>query len=603
MPFWKGKKNSAKRQMGTASLNHPGASQQRDEVDSLLSSAQNLMLTNGPVEALYSLRNCPFISDERVRRWAHAVVWNHQTRLPKELLDESFLDSVWCQCKACEYTWLISPLLKVHSEGVSTSQIENVGLQCLQCDRVLCPQCERAAKPNCPCGGAFTNVRQPTGRKRRRESEPSDEAERLWFSELGDLPEPPPNVEHYFGFTGPVPIGIDPAFPLRQVLDTETHLTWAESLLHEGLFYQAQQQLDLLAKEGGALPKAKYLRARLRLTQLRNAKERYRRRDFSLGVPRWTGWPAEIKTLLQEAVTEAPELGAAWLSLAEVNLDESFGVDYRRAAECGRRAEDILGRTPAVLLVLGRALRGIDEFAEAVTNLRAIPADSIESIAGQQELKLAELEALCQADPDAVEAHLELGRWYLRKDSKSQAAKIFEGILSRHPERAEGHFGMGRLAFQNVQSGPERFENAYRFCQAALSRNAGFGLGWELLGLVFDTAKYQSNPKPTFEIGSALECYQHAIRYDPTCDFALRAVAENELKDGRLEPALQALEQAAQLDTNDAQVYYLLAAIYHGLRDFLKADVAYRKAKELWPEVELDATFKNRILKLCRYEY
>jgi tetratricopeptide (TPR) repeat protein len=599
MPFWKGK-NSAKPHTGSASANHPGASQQRDEVDSLLSGAQNLMLTNGPAEALYSLRDSPFVSDERVRRWAHAVVWNHQTSLPKELLDESFLDSIWCQCKACEFTWLISPLLKIHSEA---SQFENVGLQCLKCDRALCPHCAKAAKPNCPCGGAFTSMRQPNGRKPSRESEPSDEAEKFWFSELGDLPELPQNIEHYFGFIGPVPIGIDPDFPLRQVLDTETHLSWAESLLNESLFYQAQQQLDLLGKEGLTLPKAKYLRARLKLTQLRNAKERYRRRDFSLGVPRWTNWPTEINSLLQDAVAEAPGLGAAWLSLAEVNLDESFGVDYRRAAECGRRAEGILGKTPAVLLVLGRALRGSDQFSEAVTNFRAIQPDSIESMAGQQELKLAELEALCEADPDAVEAHLELGRWYLRKDSKAQATKIFERILSRHPERAEGHFGMGRLAFQSAQSGPERWEEAYRLCQVALSRNAAFGLGWELLGLVFDVVKYQSKPKPTFEIGSALECYQRAISYDPTCDLALRAVAENELKDGRLEPALQALEQALQLDTNDAQVYYLLAAIYHGRREFLKADVAYRKAKELWPEVELDATFKNRILKLCRYEY
>ena len=38
-------------------------------------------------------------------------------------------------------------------------------------------------------------------------------------------------------------------------------------------------------------------------------------------------------------------------------------------------------------------------------------------------------------------------------------------------------------------------------------------------------------------------------------------------------------------------------------REFEKQDQAYRKAKGLWPEVELDADYKQRILQLCGYEY
>jgi tetratricopeptide (TPR) repeat protein len=236
--------------------------------------------------------------------------------------------------------------------------------------------------------------------------------------------------------------------------------------------------------------------------------------------------------------------------------------------------------------------------------LRLIPSYSAEGERARRELKLAELEARCLAEPVDVAAHLELGRWWIRQLSDAKAQPIFKRLRDGRPDRPEGYYGLARIAFTDREKPlVERYNEAHDLCREALKRDPKFGLAYELLGTLFHNVSLGMGQGVAFEVEDSIEYYRRAIQCDPTCDIALRYVAESDLKKGQLHPAKEMLEQAAALETNDAGTYYVLAVIYQGTREFLKAEEAYRKAKELWPEVELDANYKQEILRVCGYEY
>lgn len=602
MALWKRKKNSVKGTPGFSSF--ADAFRNRGSIDKLLATAQNVLLTKGAAAALEQLKDSPLSGDERVIRWMYAVAWNNHDSLPKDFLEEPFLDPIWCQCTACQYTWLISPLLANQPDLNTAGQ--NFGIACTKCDRVLCTQCETEAQAACPCGGSFGGIRKPNGRTRRAQAGLADERKRdLWYVP----PDQPPNSSEalylYFGFEGRVPIGIDSTLSLTRVASVETHLAWAETLLDCNLYYQAQQQLDAVGSAQDSPPKAKWLRARLRLAQLGNATERSRRRlDLSLRAPVSLNWPEEIKALLESATAEMPSLGKAWLTFAQVNLDKTCGIDYSRAFECAQRAHEILGKVPAVLLALGQALRGVEKPAEAVDVLTEISETSPEHERARQELKIARLEASCQSEPLDIEAHFELGKWCFRQHDRERAERIFRRMLAHCPECPEGYYGVARSAFLDFDRAFEvRYDEGHRLCREALRLNPQFGPAYELLGSIFNNVKHGMGKNVGFEIGDPIEYYRRAIQCDDTCDVALRFIAESGIRNGQLHPAMELLEKAAAVDSDDPQVYYVLAVIYQGVREFLKADWAYRKAKDLWPDVDLDASYKAQILTLCGYEY
>jgi tetratricopeptide (TPR) repeat protein len=416
---------------------------------------------------------------------------------------------------------------------------------------------------------------------------------------------PPPDVplksqkdlHLYFGSEGRVPIGVDPTFPSLQTAEADDHLRWAEILLDAGLFYQAQQQLDLLGEPDASSARTNWLRARLKLVQLHNSAKRRSSWD------QWREARDEIKGRIESAMKQSPEFGPAWLTAAQIYLTPDFGPDFARALECAQRARMLLDETPAVLLALGQALRGAGNPSEAVAILRRIPADSEESALAGETLELAELEARCQTEPIDVEAHLQLGRRHWRKKRYDEARKLFRRLVTERPDRAEGYYGMALSAFTDFdKTAAERWTEAHRLCREALTRNSRFGLAYELLGSIFDNVQ-STGTKVSFPVGDPIDYYQRALEYDPDCDIALCEVAQDHIEYHRLQPAIELLERSAALDTNDSQVYRILAVIYRGTRQFEKEHWARRKAKELSPEIILSDEYENKILRLCGFEY
>lgn len=532
----------------------------------------------------------------------HSLVWNHHRILPEWLLTESFLDPVWCQCTVCDDTWLISPLLS--SAQVDQDQARDSGLACSSCDCVLCPGCVMAADARCPCGGTFRGLHRPNGRKRRGQTLAEPEVWD-WRPPTDTLVESAKDLDLYFGFEGRVPIGVDPSFPIVQTANADDHLTWAETLVDAGVFYQAQQQLDLLREPdaSSARAKANWLCARLDLVRLHNASERSRRHLDSILGTEWEEWVNKIKTWLNTATMQAPDFGPAWLLKAQVYLDPICGQDFAQALQCAQRARELLGESPAVLLALGQALRGSGRPSEAAAILRRLPPDAEENGLARRELELAELEERCQLEPLDVEAHLRLGRWCLRHKQQDKAREIFMRLVERCPDRAEGYYGLAQLAFfDSNETRTERLTKAHRLCREVLNRNPDFGLAHELLGTILYNLR-SSDDKVAFSIEDPLDSYRRALQHDPTCDMALRSVAEDHIDRGELPPAIQLLERAAALDTDISMVYFILAAIYRGTRQCEKEDWARRKAMELAPHLGLSDEYQNKILQLCGFEY
>lgn len=375
------------------------------------------------------------------------------------------------------------------------------------------------------------------------------------------------------------------------------HARWAEILFDEKLYFQSQQQLDLLSAAKVTTPLSRCLQAELRSIQHKNRKKWLRlTHDFSDRNAVY--WPGEVKALLEAAVAEDPMLGRGWVALSEITLDKDLAQDAVKSLEYARRARDLLGHTPAVLLALGKALRATDQPGEAVKTLSAIGAEFSEADDIKQELKLAQLEERCQMEPIDHDAHVQLGKWWLWDKDRSRAESTFKSLCSRSPESAEAAFCEAWLAFTNDTPFERRLNDAHRLCREALRRNPAYGPAFELLGTVFSNVR-GSSQGVEFNAEDPIAYYQSAIDHDPTCDVALRAVAEHFIRQGQILPAKEFLERAKALDTRDATTYNILAVIYRGFRELDNQEEAIKKGRDLWPEVALDASYSNRILDLC----
>lgn len=588
MPFWR--KNNT-----DDPSNVPNS-----EIENVRLQLSDTLLSHGPTAALKRLQKIPAAQREQLVQLMHALVWNNRDRLGEDVVNESFLDRIWCQCTACDHTWLISPLLTTQPKLVEQTTLVT-GVSCSNCNRVLCQSCAREAGTSCRCGRTFEMLTRPNGRRPHRVGAKQDSALDRFYGRY-QPPENTKDLHFYFGYEGKVPIGVDSSFPMMEPGSVSAHVRWAEILFDEKLYFQAQQQLDLLSAAKVSTPLSRCLQAELKFIQLKNRKKWLRLTHDSSSSRHAVYWPDEIKALLQTAVAEDPALGRAWLTLSEITLDKDFEPNVVMALEYAQCARELLGQLPAVMLALGKALRATNRPAEAIKAMELIGADLAESDDVKQELKLAKLEERCQSEPVDHDAHVQLGKWWLWASDRSRAESIFKSLCNRSPESAEAAFCEAWLAFTERGPFEKRMNDAHRLCREALRRNPAYGPAFELLGTVFSNVQ-GSSLALEFETQDPVEYYQRAVDYEPTCDVALRAIAEHYIRQGHIIPAKEFLERAKALDTRDATTYNILAVIYRGFRELDKEEEAIKKGRDLWPEVALDASYSNRILELCRFEY
>lgn len=605
MPWFKRKKKQEQKKDQDTSV---AASKPRlidPDIQPLLHKAREILQQKKYVEALEFLGNSSKSDSEPVLRMMHAIAYKHQDNLRNK--NASFLDPIFCQCSVCDSVWIIPPGYWCDQPGEYASPI--TGLECYSCGRVFCPECAKGIQGNCQCGGTFSFLCRPNGRKPKPEALVKDK--RDWGIGLPRSPETPVrsdlDLHLYYGYEGKVLAGIDLSFPLVQTHSAETHLIWAETLLDAGVFYQAQKQLDLLNEEDNSNAQALWLRSRLEFVKFQNAKIRVEKR-----LGRLLGWRSVTTHLdyilkwLNDAIIKEPNFGFAWLMLAQTyryvaiyHYDNTSTDDLNQAHRCALRAQELLGSTPPVLLGLGEILYQLEQYSESLTILRQVPVDSEEHDQAKKTLELSKLKVRAQSEVTDIEALWQLGRRYLRHNQYNKAREIFTKLYDQHPERPEGYYGLAEIK-RFTQTGSSAFNESYQLCQKAISLNINFGPVYELLGNIFETIY---NNKVDFPIEDPIPYYQRAVDLDSTCDFALWRLAEKYTDEGKLEPALDALEQAAALDTNISTVFFMLEVIYGGLRQFDKAVWAFNKAKEKSPNTALTEEKKWEIRKNFKFEY
>gem|GEM_PF-3200243 len=579
-----------------------------NDCESVILQARQKLSQHGAIEALRFLKGSPEAASEAVRQLVQSIAYSHHKDLPTSFLNEPFFDPIWCQCSLCNKVWLIPSIDDIPNN--IDPRFSALGVICPKCGRVLCPTCSKILGSHCTCGSAYTVILYPNGRKHVNTMSSESEID-LWSNRLPEIPlNREPYVHLFFGADGRVPVGLDPTLSLKRIASDEDHLGWAEILIEAGCYYQGQQQLELLGDIESRLAKAQLLRARLELVQYHNACKLHRGHlDYGFLPENWHQSPMKIKQRLEEAVHLDPELSEAWLLAAKVYSNPEYGADYRRALECAVRAEVRLGGIGAVVLVKGIALRELGDSFEALRILRHAPTDSREADIIKKELNLTEMEAHCHDNPTDAETALKLGRWYIRDQKHDRAKTLFARLVELCPDLPEGYYGLAKLAFLDFKlNWAERHNQAYELCREALKRDSEFGLAYELLGSVFRNLSLGSSldnkeEGVSFEVQDYLDYSRRAVRLDATCDVAFSNLAEAHIDKGELQQAIEMLEKAAALDTNNSSVYFILAKIYLGLRQYDKADLAERRAKELSPDTELSAEYEQKILELCGFEY
>jgi tetratricopeptide (TPR) repeat protein len=199
------------------------------------------------------------------------------------------------------------------------------------------------------------------------------------------------------------------------------------------------------------------------------------------------------------------------------------------------------------------------------------------------------LAASLQLDLKNVEAHKILGR-NLMIIGRFDAAQVeFEQAIRYKPDSAESHYNLGKLHSiqDNWEPARKAFEEALRIDPAYLEALDGLGFALEALGdEAGAVAKYQEAIRLNEERGGqfasahvnlsgyynrsgdpakAIEYARKALELDPKSDRAWFQKAKADEREGRLEDAVWALNQAIVHNPRASSYYYVLAGVYRQL--------------------------------------
>ena len=239
---------------------------------------------------------------------------------------------------------------------------------------------------------------------------------------------------------------------------------------------------------------------------------------------------AEVEPLLTKYVQERPKSSWGWYALGFTHfaqqkigesikaLAKSLQLDIRNA-----EAHKILGKN---LMVIGR----FD--------------------AAQLEFELA-----LREKPDSAELHNNLGKLFSIQDNWEPARKAFEQALRLDPSSLEALDGLG---FALEALGDDAGAIAHYTKAIALNDERK---GTFVAPHVNLSALYNRTGDPD----KALQHARRAIELDPKSDRALFQKARADERQGRLEEAVVALNEAIAYNPRASSYYYVLAGVYRRL--------------------------------------
>ncbi len=212
---------------------------------------------------------------------------------------------------------------------------------------------------------------------------------------------------------------------------------------------------------------------------------------------------------------------------------------------------------------LGYSLLMLDRPQEAEPELKYVsdrmPDDELSAFAlvkayqaeRDQEKAAATFARLQAAHPDSVFVHILLGEAYDIQEKASDAIAEYQKAIALAPEMPRLHFDLGFLYFQNNQ-----VPHAVEMLEMELQINPRFAPALYYLGEIsLEQSDFQK----------AASHFQQAIQQNATCVDAYVGLGKAHARAGHPKEALVALGQANRLDSQQAEIHYLLANVYRDL--------------------------------------
>jgi tetratricopeptide (TPR) repeat protein len=247
------------------------------------------------------------------------------------------------------------------------------------------------------------------------------------------------------------------------------------------------------------------------------------------GYIREARW-AEVEPLLTKYVAERPKSSWGWYALgysyfAQKKIGESIKALARSLQLDVKNVEahKILGRN---LMIIGRFDAAQIEFEQAI-----------------------------RYKPDSAESHYNLGKLHSIQDNWEPARKAFEDALRIDPSYLEALDGLGFAleALGDDAGAVARYQEAIRLNEA---RGGQFASAHVNLSAYFNR---------TGDPAKAIEYARKAIELDPKSDRAWFQKGKADEREGRLEDAVWALNQAIVHNPRASSYYYVLAGVYRQL--------------------------------------
>jgi tetratricopeptide (TPR) repeat protein len=238
----------------------------------------------------------------------------------------------------------------------------------------------------------------------------------------------------------------------------------------------------------------------------------------------------EVETPLTQYVTDHPQDARAWYALGYSQFaQKKVGESIKSLAKSleldvtNAEAHKILGRS---LMMIGRFDVAQVEFEQGI-----------------------------RYNPDSAELHYNLGKLYSIQDNWEPARKAFEAALTIDPTYPEALDALG-LAMEALGRDEEAVANYQKAIAINDERHGTFASP-----LVNMSAFYNRTGDPD----KAIECARRAIALDPKSDRALFQKARADERQGRLNDAVGALNQAIAINPRASSYYYVLAGVYRNL--------------------------------------
>jgi tetratricopeptide (TPR) repeat protein len=197
-------------------------------------------------------------------------------------------------------------------------------------------------------------------------------------------------------------------------------------------------------------------------------------------------------------------------------------------------------------------------------------------IIGRFDAAQVEFEMGLRYKPDSEELHYNLGKLFSIQDNWQPARKAFEAALRVNPSYLEA---IDALGFALEALGEDAAAIAKYHEAIALNDKRGGRFASSHVNL---SAYYNRTGEPH----KALEHAKRALELDPYSDRAWFQKARADERNGTLEDAVDALNQAISLNGRASSYYYVLAGVYRrlGLAD------ESRKALEAFKRLEQESS-------------